>query len=380
MQVGDYGCLLKMDDGDAVLRGQEHLLKVFMLIGGRGSNEYIRALTASILLWVHWKKINHPCWLLFLRNANAFNEESGEISFSALAHDLARGGIRGDVHSCNNTYRLIKTTTELADDINIELGCDDFGGNKYRTVKHNAGEVSATLEFFRGIIRRILAGRYRHYDKEFGVLTNQQAGEARPTVAFADVPKIMNRVGHLLPDQVSEVWSDLQQYWVVDHKDIWPDSVPTVQENSSDEDVADGDHAPLTEIRSTTQQSPDPNRKRKANDRKHNQLNKQRKGSSVDLSDIDERLNGRIVALPVWTMGEGWAKANFRRPSKAVLHARLGGYDSYSDNGEDFSCTLLSDDTYVLYLEKQQVAKYLVPVEDEDNVVDTPQIEHAHLS
>lgn len=378
VQVGDYGCLLKMDDGEAVLRGQVHLLRVFMLIGGRSSSEYIKALTASVLLWVHWKKINHPCWLLFLRNANAFNEESGEISFSALARDLARGGIRGDVGSCNKTYRLIKTTTELADDINIELGCDDFGGSKSRTVKRDAVEVSSTLEFFRGVIRHILANRYRHYGKECGVLTKQQTGEARPTVAFVAVPTIMQRVGHLLPGQVSGLWTDLRQYWVAEHRDLWPEGVPMVQEDSSDENVEEGDHTPLNlnclskpvakrvEVTSLSRKRKVTNIQKKSS--------RQRKGDPTDFSEIDERLNGRIVALPAWTMGEKWAKENYERPSKARLHARLSGYDRYSENGEDFSCTLLSDDKYVLYLEKQQVAKYLIAVEDEDQVMDTPQI------
>ena len=50
-QVGDYGCYLKMDSGADVLRAQALLLKVFMMIGGRSCTEYIRALTASIMLW-----------------------------------------------------------------------------------------------------------------------------------------------------------------------------------------------------------------------------------------------------------------------------------------------------------------------------------------
>ena len=91
-QVGDYGCYLKMDSGADVLRAQALLLKVFMMIGGRSCTEYIRALTASIMLWGHYESTQHPCWELFRHNASAFNEESGEISLSAqtCARHLSR--------------------------------------------------------------------------------------------------------------------------------------------------------------------------------------------------------------------------------------------------------------------------------------------------
>ena len=63
--AGDYGCYLKTDGGEDVLRAQALLLKVFVLIGGRQCSEYINALTASIMLWGHYEAVNHPCWQLF---------------------------------------------------------------------------------------------------------------------------------------------------------------------------------------------------------------------------------------------------------------------------------------------------------------------------
>ena len=74
-----------MDAGEDVLRAQAMLLKVFLLIGGKSCTEYIRALTASILLWSSYERSQHPCWQLSQHNASAFNEESGEISLSVLA-------------------------------------------------------------------------------------------------------------------------------------------------------------------------------------------------------------------------------------------------------------------------------------------------------
>ena len=116
-QVSDYGCYLKMDAGEDVLRAQALLLKVFMLIGGRQCNEYINALTASIMLWGNYEAVNHPCWQLFKQNASAFNEEAGEIALSVLARDIARGGVRGDLKKVSQTFSLVKAKSELAQEL-----------------------------------------------------------------------------------------------------------------------------------------------------------------------------------------------------------------------------------------------------------------------
>ena len=79
--------MLKLDSGAQVLQAQAMLLKVFMMIGGRQTSEYISALTASLLLCGHYEtceRCDHPCWHLFKNNSSAFNEESGEIALSVL--------------------------------------------------------------------------------------------------------------------------------------------------------------------------------------------------------------------------------------------------------------------------------------------------------
>ena len=57
--------MLKLDCGAQVLQAQALLLKVFLMIGGRQSSEYISALTASLMLWEHYETCDHPCWHLF---------------------------------------------------------------------------------------------------------------------------------------------------------------------------------------------------------------------------------------------------------------------------------------------------------------------------
>ena len=134
-----------MDDGEQVLKGQASLLKVFILLDGPNSREYQQALVASLLLWTHWKEVNHPVWSLFKHNANAFNEDSGEIAFSGLARDIARGGTRLDLAAVSKKLTLQKTISDVCGDFKDDYGCDDFG--RERTVKSSSPEVVATIAF-----------------------------------------------------------------------------------------------------------------------------------------------------------------------------------------------------------------------------------------
>ena len=116
-----------MDAGADVLRAKALLLKVFLLVGGAQCSEYVRALTASLLLWSHYERCNHPCWQMFSHNVSCFNEESGEISLSVLARDISRGGVRSDCKKVSQTFRLVKAKAEVAADIGVDIAGGDFG-------------------------------------------------------------------------------------------------------------------------------------------------------------------------------------------------------------------------------------------------------------
>ena len=114
--------------------------------------EYIRALKASIMLSGHYESTQHPGWQLFRHNASAFNEESGEISLSALARDISRGEVRNDCEKVSKTFKLVKAKAEVAEDIRIDLAGDDSGSEaRGRSVKVDCPEVKATSAFFRSL-------------------------------------------------------------------------------------------------------------------------------------------------------------------------------------------------------------------------------------
>ena len=173
---------MNMDAGEDVLRAQALLLKLFMLIGGAKCNEYIKALSASLMLWSHYEQREHPCWQLFKHNASAFNEESGEISLSVLARDISRGGVRSDCKKVSQTFKLVNAKAEVADDFGVDIAGDNFGSDENgRCIKADSPEVKTTAAYLRTVIRHISSETYRHYDKDCGFL-GKGVSTARPTV------------------------------------------------------------------------------------------------------------------------------------------------------------------------------------------------------
>jgi hypothetical protein len=185
MQVLDYGCTVKMDQGRRVVLGQAKLLKLFMLLRGRDTTEYEKALLASLLVWARNKHGKSFLWKMFKQNACAFNEEAGEVAFSVLARQVSKGGLRGDLESCDKAFKLSKVNIQVADDFNVDLCGDHMGDSKRFTVEAHGDSVNATVAFFENAIRQILVSRYREYSSDYG--KDRRSDGARVTVPMTDV-------------------------------------------------------------------------------------------------------------------------------------------------------------------------------------------------
>ena len=162
VQVQDYGCALKLDDGEEILKKQCMLLRMFLVLNESNCREYQRALSTSISIWEWMKSINHPCWQLFKNNASAFNEESGEICFSVLAREISGSGVRSDCQAVSSKFRIIKTKIDVANDLKFELCGDDFASKKHKVIRADSDEVKTTAYFFQRTIRQIVSKAFRH--------------------------------------------------------------------------------------------------------------------------------------------------------------------------------------------------------------------------
>jgi hypothetical protein len=354
-----------MDAGADILRAQALLLKVFLMIGGRQSAEYIKALTASIMLWAHYESCQHPCWQIFQHNASAFNEESGEISLSILARDIARGGIRSDCKKVSQTFSLVKAKAEVAQDIGVDLAGDDFGSDiRGRELKVDSPEVAATAAYFAGVIRHISAGSYRHFDKTCGVLA-KGATSARVTVPMQAFPASFRRVTPDLEQAVKKLQTSTQTFWVAPHVDIWPGALPSVDFASdlSDVEVADADDAKQSKAQSQQ-------RKRKAQVKAQGKPAAKQKKAAPDTDFVD-----RVMAVPVWKFGASWAGQNYKRPMTSVLIGDITSVDSKAHPFRPFVCHMREDAGYSIQLTRDEVDRFVLEGAAADNAEDTPCID-----
>ena len=277
----DYGCCLKLGDGEAVLRQQYLLLKVFLVLNNSNCREYQRALSTSVHLWEWMRSRNHPCWRLFKNNASAFNEESGEICFSVLAREIAGSGVRSDCEAVGSKFKLITTKMRVAQDLKFDPRGEDFAVRKHKEIKTDSAEVRATVHFFERTIRAIVTGAFRHYGADCGALDAQarRARSQRTTVPAGMVDKLK---GSDVLTRLKEVSISqrvkFRGYWVHPHRDIWPASQPLPPEERPDPAGGDGQR----------DRSMSPKRQSSARRRKRPRLFEQK----------DSGLIGRVVAVP----------------------------------------------------------------------------------
>ena len=205
----DYGCSLKLDDGNTVLEMQHRLLTIFLLLDGPQAREYQRALSTSVHLWEWMRSTGHPAWSIFANNASAFNEESGEICFSVLARELAGSGIRSDCDAVSRKFALIKSKIKISQDLNVDLCGDDFSSRDHCRVDRRSEEVQAATSFFKRMIRALSNKSHRHYGPDCGVLDqkDRRRQAARKTVAAEVIPALKLAVG----DQLMKVSEKVEE-------------------------------------------------------------------------------------------------------------------------------------------------------------------------
>ena len=352
---------MKMDSGAGVLRGQALLLKVFLLMGGSQCTEYCRALMASISQWAHYEEVKHPCWELFQNNASAFNEESGEISLSALARDISRGGVRSDCAKVSQTFKLVKAKAEVAEDVGLDIEGGDFGSDEHgRRIKADCAEVKTTAAYFSGVIRHVLAGAFRHYDKKCGVHAKGNQQLARVTVPMDAFSEWFRSVTPLLDGVATKLQSAVQGFWVAPHVDIWPGAVPVIDWDASDEEEAGAAAGgPL--------QAPAP----KVPAKKRAAAGAAGAAAAKKAQVSEENFVGRVLAVPAWKFGAVWAGKNFAQSRKAVLIGDCVGVDR-KQRFTPYSCAMRTDKGYTILLDAKEVADFHLVGEAAESAQDTP--------
>ena len=372
VQVQDYGCALKMDDGQRILSLQHQLLQVFLILDGPQSREYQRALTVSLHLWEWMKASDHPAWHIFKHNASAWNEESGEICFSVLAREVASNGVRADCAAVSRKFNLIKPKMQVARDLKLDLCGEDFASKKHARVLKDSVDVQAAVVFFQRMIRQLANGTHRHFGSDCGKLDAKarRAKGARRTVPAEVLPILSKKkTDATLVTVRAKLKKSHKNFWVWPHKDIWPAAHPT------DPDL-EGCDASEEESESASSSEADVVEELKAVDGQNAKHGRKRKRSGS--AQQDEKLLNRVVAVPAWCLGQAWARKAFGG-RQAARQARLHGRLEESKKTGCLDCRFFHDRDYLLQLTKRQVNKYLVACQDEAQAVDTPFVIDASL-
>ena len=358
-----------MDDGEKIMEAQQRLLHVFMIINNGKCYEYQRAIMLSQLIMTSYKHRNHVCWTMFKENPSAFNEETGEICFSILAREIAHGGIRSDVKSVDRRYRLIRTKLDVAEDLRSDISGDDFNEHSRANVNPDGPEVKATVAFFLNVIRQLRGGNFRHYDPTVGYKSNGQHN-ARVTIRAEIVPALKLDVREQTKTVIRKLKKKYNKLWVMEYADIWPASVPQIESDSDDSIVVSGGQS--SESSDTDLPAPDDEKKNRPRARRRQGKSNEKKVEESKNNDPDPiDLMNRMLAVPACRIGLAWARDRYGTVEcrNAVMHGTVIDYDPNHRLGP-IGCSF-SDDDYTLRISVPQAFDFLVPIDQEQLVVDT---------
>jgi hypothetical protein len=385
VQVQDYGCAVKMDQGRRVVLGQAKLLKLFMLLRGKDTYEYEKAILASLLVWARNKRGKSFLWKMFKQNACAFNEEAGEVAFSVLARQVSKGGLRADLEACDKAFKLSKVNIQVADDFNVDLCGDHMGDTKRFTINVDDDSVNATVAFFEEAVRKILANRYREYDDDYGKVRRND--RARVTVPMANVEtKFQEDSKTLLETAESKLIAYINGRNLSKYRHMWPvdaddqvDAFMASEEASEDEsNNVQIDQSPENVVVDVKRNN------RNSSKRVLDVISEQESSSDAPLSRMKktnisprrrkktkytriifngtrrekETLVGTILAVKAFKFGpRKWANQVFRAPSSAVLHMQI---DKIVSGSNWAYCTMLHhpQSAYAKLLNTKEVCQF----------------------
>jgi len=190
------------------------------------------------------------------------------------------------------------------------------------------------------------------------------------TIPADVVPKLSNDVQEQTKKVSAKLKNKFNKLWVLNNKDIWPESFPVIISDSDDETLSshsassDSEDADMPSADEGKQNRPRQRRQGKQDEKKAEEKKRNPQSEPRDL------LN-RVLAVPAFKIGLAWARDRYGliECRNAVMHGTVIDYDKDHHLGP-VGCSF-SDDDYTLRLSVSEAFAYLVPVDQEQSVVDT---------
>jgi hypothetical protein len=258
VQTQDYGVLLKMDKGAAIMKHLPLFIKVFLMNKGANSNSYAQCLIRTYGILLRLKKMKHPIYKVFLHNACAFNEEAGEICLSVLARGID-GSTKQQIDLCENKFLLTKWQIEMARDMGNTVSYDQFAkGYNHAEYTHDSAEVQPVVQAFLSMIRELRVNQFKVYGPDLQKYTSVAQGLAASVdhnskPAFWKVGKdvynkLIGKVNTQLPSHMVGNTTELG-FWPGDNDhddgfDFEPDAI-----DEGDKDLEDDDDSTEPSVR-----------------------------------------------------------------------------------------------------------------------------------
>ena len=145
----------------------------------------------NMLVLDYQKRINTPAWQMFVNNFSLFNEESGEMSFSALARAVVGHTNKSDFDHISSLYVLLHQYVRIDDEVQKDRNTKALR-NGFVKVDENGAGVQAARVFLVGHLQTIERNQYMVYGgraiKGNPSFDSQRAGIASLTVAQEKKP------------------------------------------------------------------------------------------------------------------------------------------------------------------------------------------------
>jgi len=215
---------LKTQNGKEFMRHLLRLLKVFLCMK---HGMYSRALLAFTGSLFHLFAVRHPIWNMFEKDINVFNEESGEISLSALARTVANDTMRFNIKHMNNRYVLVKQFIDTCSDLSHDL-LDDDNRVYHRgiVVKPSDPEISTITVFFKKVITQLRRGQHKFYREPMSGMNMYMSAQEEQMhltqwseprrhfitvcedVATVEFQKLSKSISRIYPSHVADMFTD----------------------------------------------------------------------------------------------------------------------------------------------------------------------------
>jgi hypothetical protein len=226
--------VIKYGSVNELLLAQTAVLKLFISLEPKGKSEYRNALMLNLIMLTWLRKTRHPVWDMLCCDVTVLNEEKGESSLSVLARALRSKSIRSDCSVVNNRYFLTRSQMMLARELKVDLSCSADQKWHGRRVDADGDDVTSCAMYFKGVVRSMRAGTWRHYDTSIDVIKDAKHGAGLLVdpvdvrVWLTDSSADSFTAAHATAKSMSVT------FWATQFSSVWP-SVADTHTDSNDE-------------------------------------------------------------------------------------------------------------------------------------------------